>query len=145
MLYERFHQDVSEGIAPSKGSNYVNFGYVTGVAANAFAFPLLAKYTFGRRRFKPFVEAGATLRHLGEFSGEGLQLDNYLHASPAAFRFDPGKPVDVALTAGAGLCYRVATVDVLPEIRYLHWTAQYEQPAQNQAMLTLTIAFPARR
>lgn len=145
MLYERFHQDLSEGITPSKGGGSVNFGYVTGIAANAFAFPLLARYTVGHRRLKPFFEAGATLRHLGEFSGEGLQLDFYLHANPAAFRFAPGKPVDVAVTVGAGVRYRVATVDVVPEIRYLHWTAQYEQPVRNQAMLMLTVVFPASR
>src|SRR6266446_3021828 len=38
MLYERFHQDVSEGITPSRGGG-VNFGYISSVAANAFLFP----------------------------------------------------------------------------------------------------------
>jgi hypothetical protein len=144
MLYERFHRDVSEGIMPSNGS-LANFGYITSVAANAFSFPLLAKYNFAHRRIKPFIEAGATLRHLGNFTGEGIQLDFFLHPSTTTFQFDPGKAVDVAVTAGAGFRYRVAVVDVVPEIRYLHWTAQYEQPVQNQAMLMLTLTFPAAR
>ena len=144
MLYERFHRDMSEGITPIRLGG-VDFGYVTSVAANAFLFPLLAKYNFGRRRTQPFIEAGATLRHLGVFSGDGIQVDFYLHPVATAFRFDPGKAVDVAVTAGAGLRYRVAGVDVVPEIRVLHWTSQYEQPVRNQAMLMLTVAFPARR
>jgi len=144
MLYERFHQDMSEGITPNKGGA-VDFGYVTSVAANAFSFPLLARYNLGHRRIRPFVEGGATLRHLGVFTGEGLQLDFYLHATGTAFRFDPGKAVDIAITAGAGFRYRVAGVDVVPEIRYLHWRYPYEQPVQDQAMLTLTVAFPAAR
>jgi hypothetical protein len=142
MLYERFHQDVSEGITPSREGG-VNFGFITSVAANAFSFPLLARYNFARHRIKPFIEAGATLRHLGTFTGEGIQLDFHLHPNSTAFQFDPGKAVDVAVTGGVGFRYRVAIVDVVPEIRILHWTAQYEQPAQNQAMLTLTFTFPA--
>jgi hypothetical protein len=39
----------------------------------------------------------------------------------------------------------VAVVDVVPEIRYLHWTSQYEQPVQNQAMVMLTVTFPTTR
>lgn len=144
MLYERFHRDMSEGITPIRGGG-ADFGYVTGVAANAFAFPLLVKYSFGHRRIKPFFETGATLRHLGVFSGEGIQIDFYLQPNAAAFQFDPGKPLDVAVTAGGGFRYRLGMVDLIPEIRYLHWTAQYEQPVQNQAMLTLTVAFPVRR
>ena len=135
---------MSEGITPSRGGG-VNFGFITSVAANAFSFPLLARYNFTHHRIKPFIEAGATLRHLDTFNGEGIQLDFYLHPSSTAFRFDPGKAVDVAVTVGAGFRYRVAFVDLVPEIRYLHWTAQYEQPVQNQATLMLTVAFPARR
>jgi hypothetical protein len=145
MLYERFHRDMSEGITPIRGGGNVIFGYVTSVAANAFAFPLLVKYNFSHPRIRPFIEAGATLRHLGNFEGEGFQLDIHLHPTARRFRFDPDKAVDVAVTVGAGLRYRLGLADVVPEVRYLHWTAQYEQPAQDQAMLMLTVSFPARR
>jgi hypothetical protein len=91
------------------------------------------------------VEAGATLRHLGTFNGHGIQLDFYLHPNPATFETDPGKALDVAITGGAGFRYRVAGFDIVPEVRYLRWTAQYEQPVQDQAMLMLTVAFPAGR
>jgi hypothetical protein len=144
MLYERFHRDASEGITPLSVGG-VNFGYVSSTAANAFLFPLLARYNLGRHRIRPFLEAGSTLRHLDTFHGRGIQLDFYLHPSATVFEVDPGKALDVAVTLGGGFRYRVAMVDLVPEIRYLHWTAQYEQPAQNQAMFMLTVAFPARR
>jgi hypothetical protein len=143
VLYERFHRDVSQGLtAPRAGG--VNFGFSTGVAANAFLFPLLVKYNLGHHRLKPYIGAGATLRHLGTFDGQGIQLDFNLHPIATAFHFDPGKAVDTAVTVSVGFRYRVAIFELAPEIRYLHWTAQYEQPVQNQAMLMLTVAFPAR-
>ena len=148
MLYERFHQDVSQ----SAGDKSVySFGYASGatlgssasVSANAFAFPLLAKYIFGHRRIKPYIEAGVTLRPLNNFSGEGYQADGYSHPVATVFEFDPGKAIDVAVTAGLGVRYRIGMVDVVPEIRVLHWTAVYEQPVPDQTMLMLTLAFPA--
>lgn len=93
----------------------------------------------------PFFEAGATLRYLGTLSGQGIQLDSLLHPSASTFQFAPEKALDVALTTGVGFRYLIAMIDLIPEIRYLHWTAQNAQPVQNQAMLMVTIAVPARR
>jgi hypothetical protein len=142
MLYERFHRDSSEGITPIKGTGSTNFGFTQTLAANAWLFPLLVRYRIGRH---PFVEAGTTLRHLGVFSGQGIQYDFYLHPNPASFTFDPDKALDVALTAGAGLHFPVWRLNLAPEIRYLHWTAAYQQPAQDQAMLMLTISYPVHK
>lgn len=144
MLYERFHRDAISGLTAPHGGP-VNFGYVFNTAADAFAFPLLASYSFGHRRTRPFVEAGATLRHLSSYEGGGVQLDIYLHPIPVSFRFDPDKALDVAVTAGAGFRYSAGVVELVPEVRFLHWTSQTQQPVQNQAMVTLTIAFPAKR
>jgi hypothetical protein len=55
------------------------------------------------------------------------------------------RAVDVAITVGAGLRWRVSVIDIAPEVRFLHWTSQYDQPVQNQAMLMLGVTFPARR
>jgi hypothetical protein len=145
MLYERFHMDSSEGITPIKGGG-ANFGFAQSLAANAYAFPLLFQFNLGRgRSLSPFVEAGTTLRHLQTFTGQGIQYDFYLHPNPMSFTFNPDKALDVAITAGAGIRWHVSVFDVSPEVRYLHWTAPYEQPAQDQAMLMLTVSFPARR
>jgi hypothetical protein len=145
ILYQRFHMNSSEGITPIKGTGSANFGFTQNLAANAWLFPLLVKYNIGHHSLTPFVEAGATLRHLGVFNGAGIQYDFFLHPNPATFTFDPGKALDVAVTAGAGVRFHAWLVDVAPEIRYLHWTAAYEQPAQDQAMLMLTVSFPGRK
>jgi hypothetical protein len=142
-LYQRFHKDVTEGLIAHAG--YLNFGQQYGAAANGWLFPLLLKYAFGRRRLAPFVDAGATLRHLGPFEGRGIQLDFYLNPQPTSVHFESGRNLDVAITGGAGLEWRISVFDVAPEIRFLHWTSTYYQPAQNQAMLMLGVTFPARR
>jgi len=142
--YERFHQDLTRGLTPFHGG-IVNFGEKYSVSANGWLFPLLLKYTLGRRRVAPFADAGATLRHLGPFDGKGVQLDYYYQPQPISIHFDSGRNLDVAITAGAGLKWRISVVDITPEIRFLRWTSLYYQPVQNQAMLMLGLTFPARR
>ena len=91
------------------------------------------------------MNAGATLRHLGAFDGEGIQLSFDLQPQPASVHIDTGRDLDVAITAGAGIRWRISVIDVAPEIRFLRWTSLYYQPVQNQAMLMLSLTFPARR
>ena len=140
MLYERFHQDVSHGLVVSRGG--ANFGQYFGASANGWLFPLQLKYVFGEGRLSPFVNAGATLRHLGPFDGAGIQVDPFLQPQPASFHIESGRDLDVAETVGAGVRWRAGIVDVSPEIRFLHWTSAYYQPAQNQIMLMVGITFP---
>ena len=58
---------------------------------------------------------------------------------------ESGRALDVADTLGAGLRWHAGAVDISPEIRFLHWTSKYYQPAQNRAMLMLTVMFPASK
>lgn len=120
-------------------NNFVNFGQKYSASANGWLFPLLLKYTLRRSRIAPFVSAGATLRHLGAFDGKGVQLDFFLQPQPMDVHFVTGRDLDVAVTAGAGIKWRVSVVDIMPEVRFMHWTSTYYQPAQNQAMLMLGI------
>jgi hypothetical protein len=96
------------------------------VSADAWLFPFLLKYTLGRRTVAPLGDAGATLRHLGPFDVKGIQLD-------------------IAITAGAGLRWRISVIGITPEIRFLHWTSRYNEPAQNEAMLMFGFTFPVQR
>jgi hypothetical protein len=145
VLYRRFHKDISEGLVVGRGSGFVSFGRRAGVAADAWLFPLLLKYSFASRKLAPFATAGATLRHLGTFNGRGLQLDFFLRPQPQSFHFETGRDLDVAITAGAGVRWSLVFFDISPEIRFLHWTSTYYQPAPNQAMFMLGITFPARK
>jgi len=143
-LYERFHKDLAQGLTVGRGSNTVNFGEKYSVAADGWLFPFLLGRTFGRRRMAPFIKAGATLRHLGAFAGRGIELDFNLQPQPVNVHIASGRDLDAAITAGAGLRCRVGALDVAPEIRFLHWTSGYYQPAQNEAMLMVGVSFPAR-
>ena len=123
----------------------MNFGQYFGASGNGWLFPLQLKYTFGKRSLTPFVNAGATLRHLGALDGRGIQVDFYLQGQPASFQIESGRDLDVAETVGAGVRWRARVFDISPEVRFLHWTSAYYQPAQNQAMLMVGVTFPARR
>ena len=144
-LYRRFHQDISTGLLVPHGGS-VSFGTRAGLASDGWLFPLLLKYSPIQRKFSFFGTAGATLRHLGSFDGQGFTLDFSEAPLPAQpFHIETGRDLDAALTFGAGVRFRVTALDFSPEIRFLHWTSAYYQPAQNQAMLMLGITFPARK
>ena len=145
VLYRRFHKDISEGLRVGRGNGFVSFGRRAGVGAGAWLFPLLLKYSPAHWRTSPFVTAGATLRHLGPFDGQGVELSFFLEPHAQTFHIDSGRNLDVAITSGAGVRLRLAFLDVSPEIRFMHWTSPYYQPAQNQAIFILGITFPVRR
>jgi len=142
LFYERFHIDLTQGLTAPHGAP-VNFGHSYSASADGWLFPLLLKHTFGRQRIAPFADAGATLRHLGAFDGKGVQLDVNLQPQPTVVHIENDRGLDVAITAGAGVRWRIGAVDIAPEIRFLHWTSQHYQPAQNQAMLMLGLTLPA--
>lgn len=144
MLYQDFHQDITTGLSVPHG-DAPNFGQRVGVSANAWLFPMLLKYRFGHSKITPFVEAGARLRHLGAFTGNGLQVDFDLVPQPAAFHFQSSHDLDAAIAVGAGVSWRVLRMDLEPQIRFLHWTETNYQPVQNEAMFAVGILFPARR
>jgi hypothetical protein len=138
--YARMHEDFT-----NSGVKFVlNFGTRGGASANVWLFPLLLRYDLRRSRLSPFIDAGATLRHLSSFDGQGFQLDFFLHPQPATFHFPVDSNPKVAITAGAGVKLRAFIFDVAPEIRFEHWTALSFIPVQNQATLGVGITFPAR-
>jgi hypothetical protein len=144
LLYQNFHQDITTGLIVGRGGS-VNFGQRAGVSANGWLFPTLLKYHFGHSTVVPFVDAGVTLRHLGAFDGNGVQVDSNLIPQPAVFHIESGRALDAAITVGGGVRWRLLWLDIEPQLRYLHWTSAYYQPAQNEAMLMVGILFPARR
>jgi opacity protein-like surface antigen len=139
--YARMHEDFT-----TSGVKFaVDFGTRGGASTNVWLFPLLLRYDLRRSRLSPFVDAGATLRHLSSFDGHGFQLDFFLHPQPMTFHFPIDTNPKVAITAGAGVKLRVLIFDVAPEIRFEHWTGISFIPVQNQATLGVGITFPVRR
>jgi hypothetical protein len=141
VLYQRLNQNINHQLSLR---NFV-LPYTTHVAANAWLIPALVKYNVGHRTVKPFIKAGATIRFASDLNGNGLQDDINFIPHPATFNFPDTNHPEAAITAGAGLSLHALIFDVAPEIRYLHWTSLYRQPTREQAMLMLTVSFPARK
>jgi hypothetical protein len=64
-------------------------------------FPVLAKYRFRWRKWKPFVEAGPSFRAAGHLNGSN--------------------PSNYGVAAGAGAEVRLGRFRVAPEVRYIRW------------------------
>jgi hypothetical protein len=86
-------------------------------------FPMLAKYRFHVKRFRPFVESGLSLSYESqeEYGGGGVHITTY--------RYDTG-PV-----AGAGLQFRRGRLRFEPELRFT-WLYQREVSGSNGLIIT---------
>lgn len=146
VLYSRLHEDFSQFIVQYSGLD-IKVGQVFSASAPVWQFPLLARYSFARHSpWAPFVKVGATLRHVGDFQGQQYFLDPLRRPTPTtSLQYSTDKALDTAVTAGAGLQWRIGALAIEPEVRYLHWMSDYYQPAQDQALAMLTIRFPAGR
>lgn len=91
-LYRRFHQDISEGLIVSTGG--VLFGERASAGANGWWFPLLLKYSPIRHEPSFFLSAGATLRHLGAFDGQGFFVNEQGQPAPGLIQIDTHRNLD---------------------------------------------------
>ena len=139
--YERIHQDFTYS---NVRAGQTNVGTRGGASANVWLFPLLLRYDLHRRRVSPFVDLGAALRRLGPFNGQGFQLDFYYQPHPVSFHTVPGGNPEIAMAAGAGIRTRASVFDLASEVLFLRWTTGYFVPVQNQAVLIVSVTFPAR-
>jgi Outer membrane protein beta-barrel domain len=113
-LYKRFGFDGQSVLAGSTT--------LTGTRGNAWEFPLLAKFEFVPGPVRPFVDAGAAIRHItgirqvrqvisaGTFSS--VELNN-----PPEFN----KATDVGVAFGAGIALKIGRVRISPELRFTRW------------------------
>jgi hypothetical protein len=88
-------------------------------------FPALAKYRFGSRSLRPFIETGPSFRVAG----------NLNNAAPSAY----------GGTAGAGVEAHAGRLKFGPVVRYTHWAADAgsagSRTKRNQAELLLGLSF----
>jgi len=56
----------------------------------------------------------------------------------------PGPKLGNKSPAGAGIGTRASVFDLASEVRFMHWTTGYFVPVQNQAVLIVSVTFPAR-
>lgn len=93
---------------------------VAATSANSWEFPLLLKYKFAKGPVRPFVDAGASFRHITGVK----QITSFITGSgsnqtsnPAEFR-DPNA---TGFAFGAGIDLKLLIIKVSPEIRFTHW------------------------
>ncbi len=113
---------------------------VNGVA-NAWEFPLLAKYRFPMPVAHPFIDAGVAWDKLGGVS-QSVRTLLGLQTSTASGNTTTG------FVMGAGLEISAPVIHIVPEIRYTHWgSSKFVDPlnlvrgSQNQAEFLLGITF----
>lgn len=113
-LYKRFGFD---GQSVSAGSTTL-----TGTRGNSWEFPMLVKFEMVPGPVRPFVDAGASIRHLTGIKQVRQVISAGTFSSvevndPPEFN----KATDLGLTFGAGIAFKVGRVRISPELRYTRW------------------------
>jgi len=135
---------------------YRHFGYSTtgiiaGPTSTAFAkdttssaweFPLLAKYRFKGKFFRPFIDAGVSWDKLSGFTQTVRSVASTGSVSELSDDTSRG------FVMGGGIDVKVLLIHLSPEIRYTHWSsAHFVDPAglisskKSQAEFLLGITF----
>ena len=98
--------------------------------ANSWEFPLLIKWAFPGGPIRPFVDAGASFRHISgvhqiqEIFGMGSTSTNH----PVEFR----KSTDEGFVFGGGLEFKFGHLRISPELRYTLWGSEnFRDPVQS--------------
>lgn len=118
------------------------FGVRGLISGYDWQFPLLLKYRLRPSSWvRPYVAAGATLRHLGNLTGKGTRLKFNPPPTPEQIDYDPEKDLGVGITGSAGVSFRTGFLRIAPEVRYTHWREEFYQPRQNQLELLVGITF----
>jgi opacity protein-like surface antigen len=114
---------------------------IVNATANAWEFPLLAKYRFAMPVAQPFVDAGIAWDRLGGLSQSvrnalGLRTNDVSGSTTKGF------------VMGAGLEIKAPRVHIVPEVRYTRWgSSKFVDPLslvrnnRNQAEVLLGITF----
>lgn len=98
----------------------LNFGQFAGFNANAhtdsWEFPVMLKYSGGRKLISPVFGVGAAVRHINDFSNLGD-----LGAIPAFLLTGRTSSNSVGFVTGGGVRFQMGPLQVTPEIRYTRW------------------------
>jgi hypothetical protein len=112
-------------------------------SAKVWDFPLLLKYRFNARRYRPFVTAGATLSHASfdsTASQSCLSSASVCANSPYGASYNTTSRYSSSQntfgpTAGAGVEFKVGKFKLAPEVRYTHM----DNPRRN--LVTVMVGF----
>jgi opacity protein-like surface antigen len=93
--------------------------------ANSWEFPVLAKFEILPGPIRPFVDAGASFRHLSGVrqirqTVSGATLNQVEIENPAEFN----KKTDIGFAFGGGVALKFGPVRLIPEFRYTRWGSE---------------------
>lgn len=113
--------------------NTTGNGVSTGVSASAssWEFPVLVRYTAGHGFLAPFVGAGVSVRHLGDFNNVGSFVTNSTSSTVTS-------STGVGFAIDGGLQFKLGPLHVSPEIRYTHWGSNQISSAFSNVFKTNT-------
>jgi hypothetical protein len=114
-------------------------------SSKVWDFPVLAKYRFGKGRYRPFVDAGVTFSHtssdgISQFSClSGTTLCGASNLANSFFVFGESKSFanSVGPTGGTGVEVHIGKFKLAPEVRYTH----LNRPGRNLATVLLGFTF----
>jgi hypothetical protein len=89
--------------------------------ANSWEFPALLKWEIIPGPIRPFVDAGASFRHISGIK-QIRNVAGVITELPNATEFN--KRNDIGFTAGFGVAFKAGPVRVSPEFRYVRWGSE---------------------
>jgi len=95
---------------------------LTATRGNSWEFPILAKFELVPGPVRPFVDAGASIRHISGIK-QVRQIVSAGTLSVVELDDPPefNKAMDIGLTFGAGITLKLGRVRISPELRYTRW------------------------
>ena len=101
---------------------------IANTTSNAFEFPLLAKYRFGPKILKPFVDAGVAWDTLQGLKQDVKTTILNVTGSSTSSSTTPSQlqhKTTRGYVAGFGVDIKLLLIHIQPEIRYTRWGAQH--------------------
>ena len=105
--------------------------------ANTWEFPVLGKFEILPGPVRPFIDFGASVRHLSGIRQvrqtiSGVTLNQVEIDNPAEFN----KSNDFGLVFGAGIAFKMGRVRISPEMRYTRWGGENLRDPVNALLRT---------
>jgi|SRR5689334_6051026 hypothetical protein len=120
------------GFAVELDALYSNFqitrpgSTLSNLSGNSWEFPLLLKKRFGGAIVRPFVDIGASFRHLGGLKNIGNFIVGTAPSDPVQDRNNTG------FVIGGGLELKLLFIRISPELRFTRWgTENFAQGVTN--------------
>jgi opacity protein-like surface antigen len=121
----------ADGLYKRLGYQFEQFGgpgspVTTRTVADVWEFPVLGKFAIWPGPIRPFVDAGASWRHIA----------NIEQAGGSGTVLELNKDTTVGFVAGGGVEFKFGIMRLTPEFRYTHWGSENLHDPVNSLLRT---------